>query len=120
MKKVSSQSKGIVRIALGLAIINRNKPIKKEIVGFHPNPVNDYVTVELPETLIGEKLTVINTLGQILRTIPINNTTVSINLNDLPKGVYYLITNNDSNAVKLIKGQLVFEMNCPDRGSFYL
>lgn len=83
--------------------LNVPKPIKKEIIGFYPNPVNDFVAVELPETLQGEKLTLVNSLGQILRTIPINSTTVMINLTDLPKGVYYLFINSNTNAVKLIK-----------------
>jgi hypothetical protein len=60
------------------------------IIRLYPNPADSYATLLVQPSLIGATLTVYNSLGQILKTIPINNTTVTIDLNAMPSGIYYL------------------------------
>ena len=66
----------------------------------YPNPSNSLVTIESSELIT--KLEISNTLGQM---ILIDNGAVankkSLNLKDLPKGLYLIkVFNNDNFAVK--------------------
>lgn len=69
----------------------------------YPNPAETHATIILPEILLGETLKVVNTLGQIIKTILVNNTTITIDLSTMPIGIYYLSTDKSTQAVKLIK-----------------
>ncbi|MDI9258166.1 T9SS type A sorting domain-containing protein [Flavobacterium sedimenticola] len=72
-------------------------------LALYPNPVYDVATLEVTADLVGTTVTVHNTLGQTIKTLPINNTTVTVDLSSLPAGVYYLSTDNRSRTVTLVK-----------------
>jgi hypothetical protein len=71
----------------------------------YPNPTNSTFYIALPETLIGKKLTLTNTIGQVLGTKIINNTLVDYNLEALPNGIYFILvqTQNGIISKKVIK-----------------
>lgn len=75
----------------------------QQMISFYPNPVDTYITITFPETLVGTTMKLYNTLGQILKTIRVNNTTITVDLSTIPSGLYYLTTDNNTKAVKLIK-----------------
>jgi len=52
-----------------------------------PNPASTQVSVELENNNIANSLILINSIGQTIKTINNNNT---INVSDIPTGVYYL------------------------------
>lgn len=74
-----------------------------QIVSLFPNPTDAYATVVLPQSLLGGIVKVYNTLGQILKNIPIDNTTVTVDLSAMPSGIYYLSIDNNTQTVKLFK-----------------
>ncbi len=65
----------------------------------YPNPTRDVVTIE--NTINGEYV-VYNTLGQKVKTMSTNNLSISISLNDLTPGVYFISIPSTTNA-KLIE-----------------
>jgi hypothetical protein len=52
-----------------------------------PNPASNAVNVELPKGQVAESITLINSIGQTLKSK--NNSNV-LNVSDIPNGVYYL------------------------------
>mgnify|MGYP000107538332 CR=1 FL=1 len=52
-----------------------------------PNPTSNAVNIELPNNKIAESITLINSIGQVLKTK--NNSNI-MNVSEIPNGVYYL------------------------------
>lgn len=77
--------------------------ITNQVITAYPNPVEDETQIILPQNFLGEKVKLFNSLGQILKIIPIENTTITIDLSNLPNGIYYASVENTSYSVKLIK-----------------
>ncbi|SEL15346.1 Por secretion system C-terminal sorting domain-containing protein [Aquimarina amphilecti] len=84
---------------------NRNGEITKESIILYPNPVEHSFFVENnKDELLSIK--VMNLEGKVLRTFKseINDTKLSVDINDLPKGVYLVtIFSKDSKEQKAIK-----------------
>jgi hypothetical protein len=51
----------------------------------YPNPTSDILNISNP---IGEKIEIFDISGKLVRTIPVQNETQSINIHDLPIGAY--------------------------------
>jgi hypothetical protein len=51
----------------------------------YPNPTSDILNISNP---IGEKVEIFDIFGKLVRTIPVQNETQSINIHDLPVGAY--------------------------------
>ncbi|CAN5407036.1 hypothetical protein BH09BAC5_BH09BAC5_14790 [soil metagenome] len=69
--------------------------------GIFPNPAHENVTVNFSAAESKEgKISITNTLGQIVKTLPVNysagNNQVTINVEDLPAGIYFVNFNNGS------------------------
>jgi hypothetical protein len=63
-----------------------------------PNPASNAVNVELPKGQIAESITLINSIGQVLKTK--NNSNI-LNVSEIPSGVYYLeVRSGDSSSRK--------------------
>jgi hypothetical protein len=65
----------------------------------YPNPANNILNVEmlnLASTGSATKLEIINSLGQVLSIIELSNQTSTININELPSGLYQLKLNEGS------------------------
>ena len=72
----------------------------------YPNPFNSKITIDLGEIKQKTKITLTNSLGQVLLTENYASTNI-INLNiDAPKGIYFLqleTDNGESRTIKVLK-----------------
>ena len=76
-------------------------------IKIYPNPVNDILTVELPE-IIGQTgvIRILNLSGEVLKIRKITNaTTIQVDLSDLAQGIYFCNYNNEIEfkTIKIIK-----------------
>lgn len=66
-------------------------------IGVYPNPVSDFIYVELPKSLSVDNISIMSSTGQIVKTItkPISSSVYEIDMtNELP-GVYFLQFKNE-------------------------
>jgi len=76
---------------------NSNANINKTI----PNPSNGkFIYISQEPILIPGDLTIINSLGSEVGKLTINNMETPIDMSNLPKGVYYLLFNNNGKSFK--------------------
>lgn len=68
----------------------------------YPNPVNDYITVDLPSDT---RLTLYDNSGRFIREDIIEKMSQKIDLSQLKSGVYYLhhVSNEQTRVIKLLK-----------------
>lgn len=71
---------------------------KKEIINIYPNPAKEEITVKNTKT---NKLSIYNLLGELVFNQLISNETVTINISDLPSGIYFLIS--EKKRTKFVK-----------------
>ncbi len=75
-------------------------------LNIYPNPVNDnlFLTIDSFNSNNYEKVLIVNPLGQIIKEVAIEKTSLQISFNDFVKGVYYiqLIGNNQKKITKKI------------------
>jgi hypothetical protein len=86
-----------------LTLSNSNFEIANNIK-MYPNPANNFVTVEV-NNLTNAKLQVLDVTGKVLMNESLNNTTNSVNVQQLPTGLYFFkVTSNEGTATsKIIK-----------------
>jgi hypothetical protein len=80
---------GPTRIPTG---INNPKNIAKEL-NIYPNPANDIITVEIPNTIHSGTLKIINATGAVIYSEDINlisNNIQNITTKDFPEGMYII------------------------------
>lgn len=70
----------------------------KVICNIHPNPANEQITINI-NSQQKYKLTIINAMGQVLKTIETDKQELTIPVADLPNGVYYLAIKNEAGIV---------------------
>jgi len=75
--------------------INGEKPV------IYPNPFKDKFTIKLPERLIGKQLKITDITGKTVKTYDNLSTENTINLSDLPAGIYILRI--EAHSYKIIK-----------------
>ena len=68
----------------------KSKNLENENIVLYPNPANDILNIEfnLENKEMFSKIRILNNLGQVIREEELRNN--SINIKDLPNGVYYL------------------------------
>jgi hypothetical protein len=54
----------------------------------YPNPTTNMLNIKLSEEFIGKPYSIMNSIGQVIWTDKVSNTQFSINLTDLPSGIY--------------------------------
>lgn len=59
-------------------------------VTIRPNPAKQFIDVDLDETLAAEEILLYNAYGQWIKTIPIQNHSTRISLEELSAGVYFI------------------------------
>jgi uncharacterized delta-60 repeat protein len=71
----------------------------------YPNPTNSMVSVSVPDVLLGQKISLLNTIGQVLETKNINATTMSYDLANLANGIYFIQVQTNKGIVtkKVVK-----------------
>jgi hypothetical protein len=83
---------------------NENKTIK-EAIRFSPNPVQNVLTVHIPDDFLGAKVSIVSLLGQEVATFVSKESTLNIDTSGYKSGVYimcFLIENKSVNY-KFIK-----------------
>lgn len=69
--------------------IGVNEINNSQDVNFYPNPATNELNIELQKQIKGE-VVIVNQLGQYVKRVKINDKHMTINLDDLSKGIYYL------------------------------
>lgn len=93
---VADQSNHRVRkITQGRLSVNNNS---LEDLSIYPNPASQKLTIQLPNTIVIEKATIYNTLGQLIKT----ENKKEINVSDLSKGSYFIKIDTDKGSTTKI------------------
>jgi hypothetical protein len=80
------------------AYLNENE------ISLYPNPTIDYITLTIPNISIGiNELSLFDIHGKLLKTEVITNKTTTLNLSNLPKGIYFLKVKESNRAIKTFK-----------------
>lgn len=75
-----------------------------EKMRIYPNPAHDILFISCPQNFINESIEIRNTLGQIIYQQKISSPQFSIDIKQLPEGLYYLSSGNKIKATsKFIK-----------------
>jgi hypothetical protein len=85
---------------------DKAKPVKERLpVEAIPNPTSSFTNVIIGNEFKKGQLTLADLSGHILQQFPIDQTTVPINLQDYPEGIYVVNVKTDvqSGSVKIIK-----------------
>lgn len=68
-----------------------------------PNPVKDVVTIRFSEEQGNDVISIYNILGELVKKTDSSPTTTTINLDELPSGVYILKSMNTKATYKIVK-----------------
>ena len=70
-----------------------------------PNPASDYITISMPDAYANARLELINAIGQNIYNQLIEEHITSINVADIPPGIYMLRIVKDGQIIvrKIIK-----------------
>jgi len=74
---------------------------KTSTIEIFPNPANNYIVIN--NISAPSIVNIYNCLGSLVKKINVNKEQQTINIADLPKGLYFIILNNDINVFKLEK-----------------
>lgn len=83
-------------------ILSTNSFINKNNIKIYPNPVSNYLTIKNP-SLANLQLQVINQMGQIVIDRGQNDSSKSLDVSTLSKGLYFLNINTEGNKIQTIK-----------------
>lgn len=89
---------------LGVEVINANS-VKDIYV--YPNPSNGNLCFQVNDAAENSEIQILNSLGQIVHSMKIGSGINRINVNDLPKGLYYYVILQDKQPNS--KGNLIIE-----------
>lgn len=88
-----------VSFAANLILANHETPGLQGIK-LYPVPASGVINVVIPQNLAAESYTIFNNLGQVVESNKITSAQMSININQLANGVYYIkISNNNEYKV---------------------
>jgi CubicO group peptidase (beta-lactamase class C family) len=94
---------------INLVICGRPSAIEKGIdtegVSIYPNPATSALNIDFKTDIFNGKILIINSLGQVLKTIPVTDKSLNFDISHLPKGMYGLVfkDKNKSWVQKFIK-----------------
>lgn len=74
----------------------------------YPNPTNDKLTVQIDQaTYLNEKISLFNTLGQVVLELQVNQPQITLDISNLPNGLYFLSVGTafDGTKRKVIKNE---------------
>jgi glucose/arabinose dehydrogenase len=80
--------------------------LNQEMVQVYPNPIQENVTIEITENLLGAAITICDLSGRIVVESVLSDLSQTLNTNNLPKGIYELkITKKDGEIIsqKMVK-----------------
>jgi hypothetical protein len=80
--------------------------LNQNLVRVYPNPIQENVTIEISENLLGANITICDLSGRIVVDAVLSDLSQTLNTNNLPKGIYELkITTKDGEFItrKMVK-----------------
>lgn len=83
------------RYATDIEVITSTTNKLSESVKFYPNPVNDVFVIETTEMI--EMVRITNSLGQVVETLNNVNGTTTVNVENLPQGMYFVTFTSANN-----------------------
>jgi hypothetical protein len=86
-------------------LTNTNNWIANNKIKFYPNPVQNNLYIEMSEFIPNTSISIMNLLGQEIRQVETLSQNETLNLSDIPNGVYFInITNNGKvlNSQKIV------------------
>jgi hypothetical protein len=96
-----------VVIESGIECVSSIKESSSDLLSVYPNPVTDILTLELGEhdQALNSLIYIHNTLGQLVLKEKVADNSHSLDLGDLPQGIYYITLRNDQEDIvkKIIK-----------------
>lgn len=84
--------------------IKEQKTLQNIVI--YPNPTQNNITIDLGDNDLNQaNIQLVNLLGSVIKTIPVNNKQMQIELNNLSSGIYLLKFENKvgSNVFKIVK-----------------
>ncbi|MEY5041562.1 MAG: hypothetical protein RLZZ414_1110, partial [Bacteroidota bacterium] len=86
-------------------LITTVNPVKNTSVKVYPNPATTSINIEFEDfnQLDNYKVEFLNSVGQLIQTININNSLEVIDVSNLSKGIYFLQISNPSGNIKANK-----------------
>ena len=85
--------------------IDSNVVSTKQSIQVYPNPVKDFLTIQLPPSLSRPSVfSIITVTGRLMKEIKLsgNQNSKTIDINDIPPGIYFL-THPNQKTIKIIK-----------------
>lgn len=78
------------------------KPFINDSISIYPNPANDVIFIELPQKT---DIEILNIKGQIVKFVKRSDTKTTVELDDLPRGIYVIKAKTDKKIIvrKFIK-----------------
>ncbi len=68
-------------------------------ITIYPNPASETITILAPESLLSNNVKVFSIGGQLVKSILINGSTTTINIDDIPSGLYFIKFNTNRGIV---------------------
>jgi hypothetical protein len=89
---VSNGFTDIFLMYITMPLVNTNSIEKQLNFKIFPNPTTDLLTIDFQDFNINQsvKIHIINSIGQIQKTVFINENLSQIDVSNLPKGIYFL------------------------------
>ncbi len=98
--------KGTTPPAFDISVTDYKTTDKNTILLLSPNPGRDFVKIELQNNIQSEEIDKIFLYNQMMQQLPVERTDNTININNLPRGVYFIqivTQNNNMYIQKLVK-----------------
>ena len=73
--------------------VGLNEINNKTSINIYPNPAKDYINIDLNNEIKG-KITIVNQLGQVVKEMNIDGKEITIDVEDLTSGVYFINVSN--------------------------
>ena len=88
-----------------LVSVNEISNTEKVNVKVYPNPMINYTTISIDgNSSLNNTITIFNSIGKLVSTIPMNKNCATFQRNGISSGVYfYSITNENSNTITIGK-----------------
>ena len=69
------------------------------VITIYPNPASETITILAPESLLSNNVKIFTISGQLVKSKLINGSTTTINIDDIPSGVYFVKFNTSHGIV---------------------
>jgi hypothetical protein len=103
---MSTAGRGVVYGTPSAALaVTSGKDLSKTALAAYPNPATGQVTVQLPKALVGGKVSLVNSVGAVLRTERAAQANYTLDISQLPAGLYIIRAANgaDGGMVRIVK-----------------